>query len=179
MVEPVLDVRAAKDVFFEVVALEPFVHTGAFDDEAGVVPLAGRAHDLVRMRRDEIVERGDGPVAVGAHRGVRVLFIIEELIFEPDGRAGGSVAFGDEIFDAAVGALGEHEIQAQLEGAVFVHCDDVAAVGCFAAAGGCHDQFAVFDGPAFFREGLFACTSPAVGGLPVEEQLPALGLFLR
>ena len=86
----------------------------ALRQNARVIPLADR-HDFFGLgRRNQIVERTKRAVAVAAKFGVRMMLVIENLKFHPDGRADvglhpGLGVNGREIglhenFDAAVAA---------------------------------------------------------------------------
>src|SRR5579863_8675424 len=77
------------------------------DDDATRVPLTDGPKDAFWLiGGDEVIEAGEGAVAVASQLGVGMKAVVEQLIFEADG--GTRVLLfgseGDEIFDAAVRA---------------------------------------------------------------------------
>jgi hypothetical protein len=57
-----------------------------------------------------------------------MFFIIQDLVFKPDGRPGIVFLFRYKIFDAAVGTFSDPEFELQPESAIFFFSDDVASV---------------------------------------------------
>lgn len=75
----------------------------------------------------------------------------------------------NEIFDAAIGALGEFEVDRQYKVAIFFQCDNITAVCRFTTVGGHNLDYTIFDNPSFFRECRESRTTPAVGCFTVKE----------
>ena len=94
--------------------------------------------------------------------------VIKDLVLGPDL----SVLLADPDLYAAVGSGCDLPLEAEVELAVFTGGDDAAAsLGV--------PEAAAYDLPALFGEGLSLEAAPALGGLAVEEELPALRLLLR
>ena len=169
------EIGGAAVVFEDHVSIEPVLNLAALErDDAGVIPVAGRGFDFAAVEafagRVEVVERSAGPVAVG----VRVTRIVQELVLQAELLGLPAVAalvFGNVVLDAAVGALGQLEVELELEGSVFVGGVNVGAAILLRACG-VDGELAVLDGPGrrqavLSGEGWRRCS--------VEEQLPALG----
>ena len=82
-----------------------------------------------------------------------------------------------KVFDAAIGSWGDLEIDLEDEIAEGAGGDDVAAIGRFLAIAWQYAQDAVGHFPASLGEGLGFGAAPAVGGLSVEQQYPAIADF--
>ena len=103
---------------------------------AGGVPLADRAGPLVAGRRKEVVQRTHGAIAVAAELCIRVPRVVQDLKLEADGGAGCRFRTGAgdrveirlaEVFDTAVRAFGDLEIEHELKLAKAISGYDVAA----------------------------------------------------
>ena len=159
-------------------AVEPVFDLGALGDDVGVVPVADAVRTLVLRGRDQVVERGDRTVAVAAELGVRVDGVVEHLELQAEGRARALVEVRlHVVLQAAVGALGELEVDRDLELLVALDRDDVAGGGGFLAARSGGVEHAALDGPAFLGEVGTLGGPPALAGATVEEELPAVGLL--
>ncbi len=159
-------------------AVEPVFDLGALGDHVGVVPVADAVGALVLGGGLQVVERGDRAVAVAAELGVRVDGVVEHLELQAEGRAGALVEVRlHEVLQAAVGSLGELEVDGDFELLEAFDGDDVAGVGGFLAValGGAEGAF--LDGPPGLREVRALGGAPALAGAAVEEELPAVGLL--
>jgi hypothetical protein len=151
----------------------------AADNDARGVPVTDGIGLLRGRRRNQIVERGQGAIAVAAELRVGMPLVVEDLVLAADGRtaagfgagAGDGVEVGlDEILDAAVRARREFEIGDEFEiGETFAR-DDVAAGGGFLAVVFQNGEDTVFDDPAFGGKRLGAGAAPAVRGLPSQSR---------
>ncbi len=173
-------------VFEDLRPVEPMFDVGTTDEDAGRVPFANGIRVFGRRCGLEIVERGDGAVAIAAQLGIRMQFVIKNLIFQSDGRTRGRFGAGAgdgvevglaEIFDAAVRSRGDFEIQHQFKLRIAFLGDDVAALGRFCATARQHGQYAVFDFPALGRKCVQSGATPAGSGFAVPQEFPAAGLF--
>ena len=169
-------------VFEDFDSVEPVLAVGAADDDAGGVPLAYGFDGLVFCGGDHVVEGGYSAVTVAAFFGVGMDGVVEDLVLEADGGAVALVAGGvvgvDEVLDAGVCSGSDAEVDEELEVGVFAGGEDVAGVAALFAAVLGDGEEAVFDLPASGREGGAVGAVPALGGLAVEEEMPALGCFL-
>ena len=147
------------------------------DTDAGGVPLAGAVEGLLAGRVEVVVVAGQ--VRVHVHRAhLDVRGVVEHLVLGrvvPDRGAG----FLDHaVKHAAVGDLGEHEFEPEVEVGEGLGGDDVAADGDIRIGGGrADDERAVEHRPAGVGEGVEVVAAPAGGGLAVEEEAPAGGAF--
>jgi len=151
--------------------IQPVFHVIAFRDNMSPVPFADTVHRFIRVGGYKIVERCQGPAAFMVSQfGVRVPFVIKDLVFQPDGGTGPLVQIGVyKIFDPAVGTFGNFEINFQFEIPVQFPGYDITACGGFRAPGGEYNQLPVFNNPAFFGEFIQAGTPPSGRGAPVPE----------
>ena len=159
-------------------AVEPVFDLGALRDHVGVVEFADAVGALVLGGRLQVVERGDRAVAIAAELGVRVDGVVEHLELQAEGRAGALVEVGlHEVFQAAVSARGELEVDGHLEFLEALDRDDVAGVGGFLAVTLGGAERTLLDGPAGLREVRALGGAPALAGAAVEEELPTVGLL--
>src|SRR3989304_367623 len=147
---------------------------GACSECVWTMPPQGKGRESARGGGgggEEIVERGQLPVAPAALPGVGVAPVVEELELEADRGARPLFQLGvDVVLDPAVGAGGQPELELQLEGGESPLGDDVAPGAGLAAAALDDAQLAVPDLPAFLRKPFFARAPPARCRLPVPEE---------
>src|SRR6185369_8380562 len=129
---------AAAVVLEDAGAVQPVLDVGPARDDARGIPSSDGARRLAGRGRDQVVERGERPVAVAAELRVGVERVVQELEFAADRGAGGGrlaarsdrMEVGlDEVLDATVGARREAEVDAQLEVGEAVAGEEVAAGG--------------------------------------------------
>src|SRR5690606_31905153 len=142
-------VVAALLVLGDLDAVEPVLDVRAVGDDADLVPLTGRARDVLGGG----VKRVDGAGGVGGRRGIGVAGVVEHL------HLGGGIpdvlgALGAAVEDAAVAAGLHLPLEHQLAVAVRLARDDVAAVAAVGAG-----ERAVLEGPAG-GEGVSAVAAP-------------------
>src|SRR5690606_19040595 len=85
------------------------------------IPLPDTVEPLVGGR-NQVIERSDSPVTVATHLCIRMTVIIQDLILQADCGTSCSIVFSYEIFDSAVGSLGDHEFEEQVEVSVLFNC---------------------------------------------------------
>src|SRR4051812_40334794 len=111
--------RRAALVLKKFFAVQPMFNVVAFDQDAGVVPLADVVHFFVFGGRNQIIKRTERAIALAAKFGIRMPFIIENLKLQADGRADrrlGACASDcaeiglHKVFDAAVATGSRFEI---------------------------------------------------------------------
>ncbi len=172
------ELRGEALVLDDLDTVDPVLAVGSVDDDACGVPLADGVDGLVLRRGDHVVEEAMVRSPAMPFLASGWSNVVEDLVLEADGGAGASVEVGiDEVLDAAVGSGGDAEVDEQFEVGVLARGDDVAGVAAlFTAVLGDGDH-AVLDLPTGGGEGGTVVAAPAVGGLAVEEEMPALGFF--
>ncbi|VXC68312.1 hypothetical protein SPHINGOT1_120399 [Sphingomonas sp. T1] len=166
-------------IFDHLEAVQPVLDTRAAHHDHRPVPFARRIDPLARacrvgqvLRRDQIVERAERPVAVATHLRIGMPRIVEQLIFQPQRLALALQQAGiDEILDPAVRAGRQLEIDRKLEIAIFAGRDEVAAAAV-------HAQHAAGHRPARRRKRRPLRAAPAGTCLAVPQQFPAFALLL-
>lgn len=158
-------------------AVEPVFDVATADDNEGGVELVD-VEWLLFGCGDEVVKGAELAVTLHAELGVGVTFVVEDLELAAYGRAGAFIHAGIyEVFDTAIGALGDLEIYGEHEVAVLAGGDNVASIGALAAVGLEDFEYAVLNDPSLLGEAVEASAAPTLGGLAVPEELPALSLF--
>src|SRR5260370_775431 len=113
-------------------------------------------------------------VAIGTAHSVSDAGGVEDMVFEAEDGSLAVIEVGaDEVLDDAVGAGSDAEVDEELEVGVLARGDDVAGVAAFFAAVLGNRDHAVLDLPAGGGEGGAVVSAPAVGGLAIEEEMPA------
>ena len=148
--------------------IQPVLDLSIGDEDAGLVPLAGRARSVGRGRV-EIVERA---CAVRREARVGVAGVVEKLHLQPRlPRRLQPVRLLDVVEDAAVAARGHLPLELQVEVFVAAGAHEVAA----GRGARCERERSVFYAPRARRVGA-AVALPAAQRLPVEEAHPAIGV---
>src|SRR5687768_11026954 len=104
--------------------------------------------------------------------------VVDQLKFKTQRRAGFAFGNGHKIFYAAVSALSQFEIEGQIESAVLIFCDYIAAAGMGFAFGSANDELAILNAPSFARETSGISRFPAVGRLSIEQKFITIRLFI-
>src|SRR5258706_15383564 len=76
-------------IFNNFFAAQPILNVFPARNDPGMIPFANWIDALVGTGGDYVVERAEFAVAVVAQLGVRMAFIVENLVFETDGRTNG------------------------------------------------------------------------------------------
>src|SRR5690606_25927076 len=98
---------------------------------------------------DQFIQRTYCSVTGYPFFGVWMDFIIQDLIFESDGRSGSCVEIGVyKILDTRVGTLRQFKFKSEFEIGKFILCNYIATIGRFGPTARQHTQFTVFDRPA-------------------------------
>src|SRR5687768_15213076 len=122
----VVDRRTAL-VFHNLVAVQPVLDTviRIYNDTAGI-PRSYRARIPCYLYGwYKVIERSYRAIPDHAFFCVRMLRIIEDLILKSDSGSFIPFTFGDEIFHAAVGALGEAKLELKVKRSIFFFRNDV------------------------------------------------------
>ncbi len=183
-----LELGRAAVVLQDLLAVEPMLDVRPFGHDHAAVPLARPLEDAVRVRRDDVVERGGLAVAVPAFVGVW-MSVLEDLVLLARSLVERLVV---EVLDARVGVLGEAEVELEREVAVLPRGDDISAAAKLLVLRGkreplsvrdsvdrAHRERSVLDVPSLRRRLLAAALhgEPSVERLSVPRELPALGLL--
>ena len=134
-------------------AVEPVLCVGSVDEYTGSVPFAYGMDGFGAVGcagcGDEVVEGGDGAIAIFAELGVGVYSVVENLILLADRGAGPFIKVKvDHIEDAAVGSCADAEVDGELEVGEFTRGDDVAGRAAFFSAEIGGGEQTVLDDPA-------------------------------
>ena len=172
-----LPFRRAELVFHRLHPVQPVLHVVVQHPDAALVPFAGSVQGLLARGVQVVVVAGEMFVHVHrAHRDVGV--VVEHLILggvEPDF---GTFLLDHPVEDAAVGHLGEPELEPEVEVGEGFGGDDVPAHRDVRVRGRrAHDEHAVDDPPSGVRKLFPVVPAPPRGRLPVEEETPARGSF--
>jgi len=145
-----------------------------------------RRFEALALGSDQIVQ--SSRCVVSTNLGIRMTFIIENLVFESEGRILGGIGcrhvLGHVVFDTAVSGRADFPFKIKLK--IFI-CGDGYQVTADKGLSvflqwhiftGNFFYGAILDNPVSFGDSLSAQSSPSLEGLPVEQKSPALGLFL-
>ena len=157
------------------VAIQPVFDTGVADDQANLIELTNRSHDVFRRRIKSVA----GTRARFRLPTVGMVVVIENLHLDTSFI---SYVLPFDFMDAeeysAVSATGDFPFELEFEIFVLTHCDQIAA--CHGRCGfiGIEDNRAVFDNPGGFRC-CFTIAAPAIEVFTVEKHNPFTWSLLR
>ena len=143
-----------------------------------LIPLSDTIEAFV-FRRDNIVQAGNR-TATRISRvqfGIRMLLVIQNLVFRTNHKAFILLAFLNQIFHTAICTFRQLELKAQLEGAKLIDCQDITTSFTFRTAILHNSQFTIFNLPSVFRECFLSGTPPSVRSLTVKQQFPTGRFF--
>ncbi len=168
-----LDDLAAAFVFEHFHAVEPVLDVVALDQNPRVVDLAGRLERSGALWREHVIEGGREMLAAGPD-GVRGLLVVNHLVFVAKRLL---ARLDDEVLHAAIASPRQLPIPFQVKVVELGIADDFSPAP-FAPALAETMQPAVLDDPARRRKRLLLEEAPAIRGLAIKEQLPAIRLLL-
>lgn len=175
--------RGIAIVFEDFDTVQPVLSMCSADDDAGGVPLANRPDRLRTCCGNEVVKGRHSAVAIATFFGVGVKCIVQDLVFKADVGTVATMARSesriDEVLDTGICTRRNAEIDRELKVGVFARTEDIAGVAPFFATVLSDGEESVFNLPSAGGKIRTVGAVPACGCPSIEEEPPALGLFLR